>query len=97
MTFEFLLPLGLWLYAWGAAAHVLKHWSRRGLTDITYGALFLMALGHALVAVWALLEGRPWTAVPVAAVSGMALWLMWLRFRAFVMTGLKTFSRRRRR
>lgn len=73
-----LLPVGLALYGLGAFLQIAEEWRERGLTDTSYTSLACLAVGPALVALWALGAHSAWvaaaTALPAALAAGLFLW-----------------------
>ena len=83
---DWLSELGVLCLAASALKQIQEEWRTRGLTDTSYSALLLLALGSLALVLHAAMVEQSWTAGVPALPLALALGLLFMKAKDFVCT-----------
>lgn len=83
---DWLSELGVLCLAASSLKQIAEEWTTRGLTDTSYSALLLLAIGSLALGLQAAIVEHSYTAFFPGVVFGIACWLLYLKAKDFVCT-----------
>jgi len=78
---DWMLPVGLVLYAGSSLLQIAEEWKTRGLTDTSFTSLALLIVGCGLIGASVMLRGHAWAELAVLAPAGVAVTLFAMKVR----------------